>query len=230
VTASRVVIVDDQALMRGAFRTILESSGLDVVGEAASGDDAVAVVGRLRPDVVLMDVRMPGGDGLSATRSLAEAAPSARVLVLTTFDLDDYVYGALRAGAAGFLLKNASPEELVAAVRTVASGDNVLDPRVAGRVMARFARRSPDPGAAHVLLSLTEREKDVLALLARGFSNTELAARLDVSEATAKTHVSHILTKLGVRDRVRAVIYAYESGFVDDRGGARISDHAEWDR
>jgi DNA-binding NarL/FixJ family response regulator len=217
VTAVRVVIVDDQAMMRAAFRTILESSGLDVVGEAASGDEAVAVVGRLRPDVVLMDVRMPGGDGLSATRSLAEAAPSARVLVVTTFDLDDYVYGALRAGAAGFLLKNASPEELVAAVRTIASGDNVLDPRVAGRVMARFARRSPVSPATDVLPSLTEREKDVLALLARGLSNTELAARLDVTEATAKTHVSHVLTKLGVRDRVQAVIYAYESGFVDDR-------------
>jgi DNA-binding NarL/FixJ family response regulator len=219
VTTARVVIVDDQALMRGAFRTILESSGLDVVGEAASGDDAVAVVGRLRPDVVLMDVRMPGGDGLSATRSLAEVAPSARVLVLTTFDLDDYVYGALRAGASGFLLKNASPEELVAAVRTVASGDSVLDPRVAGRVMARFARRSAVPVTAEALSSLTEREKDVLALLARGLSNAELAGRLDVSEATAKTHVSHVLNKLGVRDRVQAVIYAYESGFVDDRDG-----------
>jgi len=216
VTTTRVVIVDDQALMRGAFRTILESSGLDVVGEAASGDEAVGVVRRLRPDVVLMDVRMPGGDGLSATRSLADAAPSARVLVLTTFDLDDYIYGALRAGAAGFLLKNASPEDLVAAVRTVASGDNVLDPRVTGRVMARFARRSPAPSAADALSSLTEREKDVLALLARGLSNTELGLQLDVSEATAKTHVSHVLTKLGVRDRVQAVIYAYESGFVDD--------------
>jgi DNA-binding NarL/FixJ family response regulator len=219
VSAPRVVIVDDQALMRGAFRTILESSGLDVVGEAASGEDAVAVVGRLRPDVVLMDVRMPGGDGLSATRSMAEVAPSARVLVLTTFDLDDYVYGALRAGAAGFLLKNASPEELVTAVRSVASGDNVLDPRVAGRVMARFARRSQGPAATDAISLLTEREKDVLALLASGLSNTELAARLNVSEATAKTHVSHVLTKLGVRDRVQAVIYAYESGFVEQRDG-----------
>jgi DNA-binding NarL/FixJ family response regulator len=213
----RVVIVDDQALMRGAFRTILESSDIDVVGEAASGDDALVVVGRLRPDVVLMDVRMPGGDGLSATRSLALVAPSARVLVLTTFDLDDYVYGALHAGASGFLLKNASPEELVAAVRTVASGDNVLDPRVTGRVMARFARRSPTPAQTGALASLTEREKDVLALLARGLSNIELATRLDVSEATAKTHVSHVLTKLGVRDRVQAVICAYQSGFVEDR-------------
>jgi DNA-binding NarL/FixJ family response regulator len=223
VTAIRVVIVDDQAMMRGAFRTILESSGVEVVGEAASGDEAVETVRRLRPDVVLMDVRMPGGDGLSATRSLGDAAPSARVLVLTTFDLDDYVDGALRAGAAGFLLKNASPEELVAAVRTVAGGDNVLDPRVAGRVMARFARRSPAPAAIDAISSLTEREKDVLALLARGLSNSEVAARLDVSEATAKTHVSHVLTKLGVRDRVQAVIYAYESGFVDDRDGVTWS-------
>ena len=174
-------------------------------------------MGQLRPDVVLMDVRMPGGDGLSATRSLALVAPSARVLVLTTFDLDDYVYGALHAGASGFLLKNASPEELVAAVRTVASGDNVLDPRVTGRVMARFARRSPTPAQSAALSSLTEREKDVLALLAQGLSNTELATRLDVSEATAKTHVSHVLTKLGVRDRVQAVICAYQSGFVEDR-------------
>jgi DNA-binding NarL/FixJ family response regulator len=217
MTAVRVVIVDDQALMRGAFRTILESSDIDVVGEAATGDDAVAVVGRLRPDVVLMDVRMPGGDGLSATRSLTLVAPSARVLVLTTFDLDDYVYGAVHAGASGFLLKNASPEELVAAVRTVAGGDNVLDPRVTGRVMARFARRAPTPEQTGALTSLTEREKDVLALLAQGLSNTELATRLDVSEATAKTHVSHVLTKLGVRDRVQAVICAYQSGFVEDR-------------
>jgi DNA-binding NarL/FixJ family response regulator len=223
VTAARVVIVDDQAMMRAAFRTILESSGVEVVGEAASGEDAVALVRRLSPDVVLMDVRMPGGDGLSATRSLADAAPSARVLVLTTFDLDDYVYGALRAGAAGFLLKNASPEELVAAVRAVAGGDNVLDPRVAGRVMARFARRPHAPAAALAIASLTEREKDVLALLAGGLSNSEVAARLDVSEATAKTHVSHVLTKLGVRDRVQAVIYAYESGFVDDRDGVTWS-------
>ena len=219
----RVVIVDDQEMMRSAFRTILEASGVDVVGEAPSGGEAVHVVERLCPDVVLMDVRMPGGDGLSATRDLAAAAPSARVLVLTTFDLDEYVYGALQAGAAGFLLKNASPEELVAAVRAVAAGDCVLDPRVTGRVMARVARRRPAPEAGGALATLTERERDVLALLARGMSNTELAATLDVSEATAKTHVSHVLTKLGVRDRVQAVIYAYETGFVDDRDGVTWS-------
>jgi len=219
VSEVRVVVVDDQEMMRSAFRTILEASGLEVVGEAASGDEALRVVEHLRPDVVVMDVRMPGGDGLSATRDIVAAVPSARVLVLTTFDLDEYVYGALQSGAAGFLLKNAAPEELVAAVRAVGAGDSVLDPRVTGRVMARVTRRRRAPEARGALATLTEREKDVLALLARGLSNTELAATLEVSEATAKTHVSHVLTKLGVRDRVQAVIYAYETGFVDDRDG-----------
>jgi DNA-binding NarL/FixJ family response regulator len=210
-----VVIADDQALMRTAFRTILESAGIAVVGEATSGTEAIAKVGRVGPDVVLMDVRMPGCDGLSATAVIAGLPRPPRVLVLTTFDLDDYVYGALRAGAAGFLLKNAAPEEVVRAVRSVAAGDGVLDPAVAGRIMARFARRSPPAESRRALESLTEREKDVLALLARGFNNVEVAAALEVSEATAKTHVSRVLTKLGVRDRVQAVIYAYESGFVD---------------
>jgi DNA-binding NarL/FixJ family response regulator len=210
-----VVIADDQALMRTAFRTILEGAGISVVGEAASGTEAVDEVRRCTPDVVLMDVRMPGCDGLSATAVIAGLPGPARVLVLTTFDLDDYVYGALRAGAAGFLLKNAAPEDVVRAVRSVAAGDSVLDPAVAGRVMARFAHRSPPAESRRALESLTEREKDVLALLARGFNNLEVAAALEVSEATAKTHVSRVLTKLGVRDRVQAVIYAYESGFVD---------------
>jgi DNA-binding NarL/FixJ family response regulator len=213
----RVLVVDDQALMRTAFRTILGHAGIEVVGEAASGDEAIDEARRLVPDVVLMDVRMPGRDGLSATSVLASLAEAPRVLVLTTFDLDDYVYGALRAGAAGFLLKNAAPEDVVRAVESVAAGDNVLDPTVTGRVMARFARRPPPSGSRRAIDSLTEREKDVLALLARGLNNAEVAASLNVSEATAKTHVSRLLTKLGVRDRVQAVIYAYESGFVDAR-------------
>jgi DNA-binding NarL/FixJ family response regulator len=207
-----VVVVDDQPMMRSAFRTILEAAGIAVVGEAGTGDDGVAAVVRLQPDVVLMDVRMPGRDGLAATAELAKVAPASRVLVLTTFDHDEYLDGALRAGAAGFLLKNAAPEELVAAVRAVAVGDGVLDPAVVGRVMARLARR-PGPPTTSTVDALTEREKDVLALLCRGRTNAEIADDLGVGEATAKTHVSRVLTKLGVRDRVQAVIHAYETGF-----------------
>jgi DNA-binding NarL/FixJ family response regulator len=167
-----------------------------------------------RPDVVVMDVRMPGRDGLSATAQLVAEMPGLRVLVLTTFDFDDYLYGAVRAGAAGFLLKNASPEELIRAVRTISSGDNVLDPAVTGRVMAKFAGRTVPAAPSYAALDgLTEREKDVLALMARGLSNAEIAAMLDVGEATAKTHVSRVFMKLGVRDRVQAVILAYETGF-----------------
>ena len=213
----RVVVVDDQALMRSAFRTILGAGGIEVVGEAATGDEGVEAAARLRPDVVLMDVRMPGRDGLDATAAIAATAAATgtgtRVLVLTTFDHDEYLDGALRAGAAGFLLKNASPEDLVAAVRAVASGEGVLDPSVVGRVMARFAARAPVVGA-NPIQQLTEREKDVLGLLCRGRTNAEIAADLGVGEATAKTHVSRVLTKLGVRDRVQAVIHAYETGFV----------------
>lgn len=211
--AVRVVIADDQPLMRTAFATILAAHGIDVVGEAGSGDEAVAVVERTRPDIVLMDVRMPGRDGLAATGDLVAAGTPTRVVVLTTFDLDEYLYGALRAGAAGFLLKNATPEELVRAVQRVAAGECVLDPAVTGRVVARFAARRGPPGSAEALAMLTEREKDVLALLARGNTNAELAAAIGCGEATAKTHVSHVLTKLGVRDRVQAVIVAYETGF-----------------
>jgi DNA-binding NarL/FixJ family response regulator len=207
---TRVVLADDQPLMRAAFRTILEAAGVEVVGEAANGADAVAVAQKTAPDVVLMDVRMPGVDGLAATAQLLHSARPARVLVLTTFDVDDYLYGALRAGAAGFLLKNASPEELVRAVETVAAGEHVLDPAVTGRVMARFARARPRQSDA--LGTLTEREKDVLLEMARGLTNAEIASALGMGEATAKTHVSRVLTKLGVRDRVQAVIFAYENG------------------
>jgi DNA-binding NarL/FixJ family response regulator len=212
----RVVLVDDQPLMRTAFRTILEAAGVEVVGEAADGDEAVGVVDRTVPDVVLMDVRMPGRDGIDATAEVVARVPSVRVLVLTTFDEDAHIDGALRAGAAGFLLKNASPEDLVRAVRTVAAGDNVLDPAVTGRVMARVAATAPAAAsAAHAraLARLTEREKDVLHLVASGCTNAEVAERLGVGDATAKTHVSRVLAKLGVRDRVQAVIVAYESGF-----------------
>jgi DNA-binding NarL/FixJ family response regulator len=217
----RVVIADDHALMRTAFRIILEASGFVIAGEAATGDDAVALVQREQPDVVIMDVRMPGSDGLSATAQIVRERPSARVLVLTTFDLDDYLFGALQAGASGFLLKNTAPEDLVAAVRRLAAGDAVLDPAVTARVMARFAAAGPghgntsrpDPARAAALASLTDRERDVLALLARGMSNAEIAASLVVGDATAKTHVSRVLAKLGVRDRLQAVILAYESGF-----------------
>jgi DNA-binding NarL/FixJ family response regulator len=205
-----VVVVDDQALMRAAFRQILHAHGIDVVGEAATADEAVAEVERTSPDVVLMDVRMPGRSGIEATAELTDTHPGVRVLVLTTFDHDEYVDGALRAGAAGFLLKNATPEDLVAAVRAVADGDGVLDPKVVGRVMSRFAAA---PSRAPIGDDLTEREKDVLRLVCRGMTNAEIATDLGVGEATAKTHVSSVLSKLGVRDRVQAVITAYESGF-----------------
>jgi DNA-binding NarL/FixJ family response regulator len=217
----RVVIADDQALMRAAFRTILEAAGILVVGEAANGQEAVALVGSQRPDVVIMDVRMPGRDGLSATAEISREHPSARVLVLTTFDLDDYLFGALDAGAAGFLLKNAAPEDLIAAVGRLAAGDAVLDPAITARVIARFRVTSahqarsgirPDPARAAALASLTSRERDVLALLAQGMSNAEIAASLTVGDATAKTHVSRLLTKLGVRDRLQAAILAYQNG------------------
>jgi DNA-binding NarL/FixJ family response regulator len=232
----RVVIADDQALMRAAFRTILEAAGFLVAGEAATGDDAVALVGREQPDVVIMDVRMPGSDGLSATAQISRQHPSARVLVLTTFDLDDYLFGALQAGAAGFLLKNAAPEDLIAAVGRLAAGDAVLDPAVTARVIARFTAASadqartsirPDPVSSAALASLTSRERDVLALLARGMSNAEIAASLTVGDATAKTHVSRLLAKLGVRDRLQAAILAYENGFTCAPPSAPVTTQAD---
>lgn len=212
---TRVVLVDDHALMRTAFRTIIESGGMEVVGEAADGEAAVRVAQAQRPDVVLMDIRMPGRDGVWATAQLSETMPAVRVLVLTTFDDEEVLHGALSAGAAGFLLKNASPEEVLRAVVLVAAGESVLDPAVTARVMARYRNR-PAWADNALLGRLTEREKDVFALVAQGLTNAEIAARLAMGATTVKTHVSAVLAKLGVRDRVQAVITAYESGFVSD--------------
>jgi DNA-binding NarL/FixJ family response regulator len=215
----RVVIADDQALMRGGFRMILDAAdGIEVVGEAIDGADAVRAFERERPDVVVMDVRMPTMDGLEATRRITASDGDAKILILTTFDLDEYVYEALRAGASGFLLKDQPPEELVAAVRTVAAGDALLSPSVTRRLIAEFAAR-PEPARPPAGLDeLTERERDVLLLLAQGASNAEIATTLFVAETTVKTHVAHILRKLGIRDRAQAVVLAYESGLVRPGG------------
>ncbi|HEY5650360.1 MAG TPA: response regulator transcription factor [Acidimicrobiia bacterium] len=209
-----VLLVDDQAMIRAGLRMVLESEpDLVVVAEASNGAEAVQVGKRERPDVVLMDVRMPEMDGIEATRELLEAVPDAKVIVVTTFDIDDYVYGALRAGASGFLLKDAPPDDLITAIRVVAGGDALIAPSVTKRLIAEFAgRREEKP--VHGLDDLTERETEVLALIARGMSNSEIAEELFVSETTVKTHVSHILTKLDLRDRVQAVVAAYEAGLV----------------
>jgi DNA-binding NarL/FixJ family response regulator len=216
VTATRVVVVDDQALVRTGFRMILTADGIDVVAEATTGAEAVEAVRRTRPDVVLMDIRMPDMDGLEATRRIVAAGPDGpRVLILTTFDLDRYVYAALSAGASGFLLKDVTPEQLTAAVRLVRSGDALLAPSITRRLVERFARRDEGAAAVHRDLGgLTPRELEVLTLLARGLSNAELAGQLQLSEATVKTHVARILGKLQLRDRVQAVVLAYETGLV----------------
>jgi DNA-binding NarL/FixJ family response regulator len=225
VTEPRVLIVDDQALVRTGFTMILAAAGIEVVGEAADGDAAVAAARRLRPDVVLMDIRMPGLDGLAATRKILADQPTTpdgqtiRVIVLTTFDLDQYVYAALASGASGFLLKDVTRDHLVSAVRLVRTGDALLAPSITRRLVERFA--APGPGKRD-LENLTNREREVLTLLAHGRSNLELAADLQLSEATVKTHVTRILTKLGLRDRVQAVVLAYETGLV--RPGARQPD------
>jgi DNA-binding NarL/FixJ family response regulator len=212
----RVVVADDQSMVRAGFRSLLnEEPGLEVVGEAADGEQAVAAVRRFRPDVALMDIRMPNVDGLEATRRIVAAGLATRILILTTFDLDEYVYEGLRAGASGFLLKDASPEQLIAAIQVVAEGEAVLAPTVTRRVVEAFARiPAADHGLRAALDSLTAREREVLRLLARGRSNAEVARELIVSEATAKTHVRHVLSKLDLRDRVQAVVFAYESGLV----------------
>jgi DNA-binding NarL/FixJ family response regulator len=215
----KVLVVDDQGLVRAGFRMILEAQpDIEVVGEAADGLDAVAAARRLRPDVVLMDIRMPRLDGLEATRRLAGpgVADPVRVLMLTTFDLDEYVFEALRAGASGFLLKDLPREDLVAAVRVVAAGDALLAPQVTRRLIEEFARRPPPSGGRDpaALAALTARERETLELLARGLTNAELAEALYVSEHTVKTHVGNVLAKLGLRDRIHAVILAYEIGLV----------------
>jgi DNA-binding NarL/FixJ family response regulator len=227
----RVLLVDDHATMRMGFRTILETSGIEVAGEAASGAQAVAEAARLRPDVICMDVQMPDLDGIEATRRILSARVGAgerapRIVIVTTFDRDDYLFAALDAGASGFLLKNAGPEELVSAVRVVAAGDALLAPEVTRRVIERYARAASGPAAAPEPTAreaaaasapepaslLTEREREVLHLLAQALSNVEIAERLYIGEATVKTHVSNILQKLGVRDRVAAVVYAHRHG------------------
>ena len=218
-----VAVADDQGLVRAGFRSLLGfEPDLDVVGEAADGEEAVALVERLQPDVVLMDIRMPRLDGLAATRAVVASGAPTRVLVLTTFDLDEYVFEALRSGASGFLLKDAPAEELAAAIRVVAGGSALLAPSVTRRVVDAFVQRAPastrrtDPRLA----SLTARELEVLGLLARGLSNLDICRRLYVSEGTTKTHVSNVLAKLGLRDRVQAVVFAYEQGVVVPGGGS----------
>jgi DNA-binding NarL/FixJ family response regulator len=215
---TRILVADDQVLVRGGLRMILEAQpDLEVVGEAGDGSEALALARELRPDLVLMDIRMPGLDGLEATRRLLAAGdPAPKVLVLTTFDLDEYVYEAIRAGASGFLLKSAPPPQLVEGVRAVMAGDALLSPEITRRLLERFTRRPPpSAGAPAELADLTQRELDVLRLMADGQSNAEIAASLVLSEATVKTHVNHILTKLRLRDRVQAVALAYRSGLMD---------------
>ncbi len=214
-----VLIVDDQALVRAGFSMILEAEpDIEVVGEAGNGIEALAMTRQLQPDVVLMDIRMPEMDGITATRALCEERPAdptcPRILILTTFDLDDYVYDAIRAGASGFLLKDTPPDDLAEAIRVVASGDALLSPSITRKLLEEFTKTPTAPQPNKGLNDLTDREEEVLRQLAKGLSNSEIAERLFVSETTVKTHVSHILTKLELRDRVQAVVVAYESGLV----------------
>jgi DNA-binding NarL/FixJ family response regulator len=214
----RVLIADDQALVRAGFRAILElQPGLEVVGEAGDGLAAIDLARKRRPDVVLMDIQMPG-DGIEATRRIVEEEPVA-VLMLTTFGIDEYVYDALRAGASGFLLKDVEPEQLIAAVRVVAAGDALIAPAITKRLIAQFARSAPARLPTAALAALTPREHEVLRLVARGLSNAEIAAELVLSDATVKTHVKRVLAKLGLRDRVQAVVLAYEAGLVTPGAG-----------
>jgi DNA-binding NarL/FixJ family response regulator len=211
----RVLIADDQSMVRHGFRMIIEGeTDMEVVGEAADGEQAVASARRFAPDIVLMDIRMPHMDGIAATREILAGATPPRVLILTTFDLDEYVYEALHAGASGFLLKNASPEELVEAIRVIARGDALLDPSVTRHVIEEFARSKPADAKVDGLDELTPREREVLVLLARGLTNAEIAERLIVGAGTVKTHVAGVLMKLGLRDRTQAAILAYECGLV----------------
>ena len=219
----RVLLVDDQALLRQGFRLVLAATDdLQVVGEAGDGEAAITQTRALRPDVVLMDVRMPGTDGIEATRRIVAESPEAKVIILTTYGIDEYAFAALQAGASGFLLKDVAPVDLLAGIRAVASGDAVIAPSVTRLLLDTFAHRLPVPGAstdsADALAVLTDREREVFLLIADGLSNAEVAARLVLSEATAKTHVSRILSKLDLRDRVQAVILAYESGITRPTG------------
>jgi DNA-binding NarL/FixJ family response regulator len=213
----RVLLADDQALVRAGFRALLDAQeGIEVVGEAADGEEAVRLARALRPDVVLMDIRMPGLDGLEATKRIAadEELNEVRIVILTTFEVDEYVFEALRVGASGFLVKDTEPAELLRAVRAVAGGEALLSPGVTRRLIAEFAARAKEPRPQSDLEVLTEREREVMALVAEGLSNEEIAQRLYVSPATAKTHVSRAMVKLGARDRAQLVVTAYESGLV----------------
>ena len=211
----RVLVADDQALIRDSFRLLLDlEPDMEVVGEAGDGREAVAAARRLQPDVVLMDIRMPVLDGLGATLALTQAGLPTRVLILTTYDADEYLYDAMRSGACGFLLKDVRREQLAGAIRTVAAGESLLHPALTRRLVERFVQGPPPGGHDAVLTVLTERETEVLRLVGRGLSNREIAAELFLGEATVKTHLGHVLTKLGLRDRVQAVVTAYESGLV----------------
>jgi len=218
----RVLLVDDQELLRAGFRMVLDAhEGIEVIGEAGDGEEAVRLTAELAPDVIVMDVRMPGADGIKATRAISAEHPDSRVLILTTFDLDEYVFAGLKAGASGFLLKDVPPADLVAAIRCVATGDAVVAPRVTRRLLESFAAHLPgserdgdEPSVDQRLSRLTERERDVLGEIALGKSNLEIAAELSLSETTVKSHVGKILAKLGLRDRVQAVIFAYETRLV----------------
>ncbi len=217
----RVVLADDQALVRAGFRALLDAQDdIEVVGEASDGDEAVRLVRRLAPDVVLMDIRMPGTDGLAATRTIAgdDRLSDARIVMLTTFELDEYVFEAIRAGASGFLVKDTEPVELLRAVRAVAGGDALLSPSVTRRLIGEFASRTRDARPAPALDVLTDREREVMTLVAEGLTNDEIAERLYVSPMTAKTHVSRAMVKLGARDRAQLVVFAYESGLVRPTG------------
>jgi DNA-binding NarL/FixJ family response regulator len=213
----RVLLADDQVLVRAGFRALLDAQDdIDVVGEAGDGEEAVALARRLSPEIVLMDIRMPGVDGLEATRAIASdpRLAAARVVILTTFELDEYVFEALRAGASGFLVKDTEPVELLRAVRAVAQGDALLSPSVTRRLIGEYAARAKQPDVAPALQALTDREREVMALVAEGLSNEEIATRLYLSPATAKTHVSRAMVKLGARDRAQLVVFAYEAGLV----------------
>jgi DNA-binding NarL/FixJ family response regulator len=212
----RVLVADDQSMVRAGFRMLLAGEeDIEVVAEASNGLEAVDKFARFHPGVVLMDIRMPELDGLQATRRILEADTGARILILTTFDLDEYVYEALRAGASGFVLKDDSPEQLITAIRTVAGGDALLSPTITRRVIQKFAR-TPRPAPPEELDDLSERERDVFRLIARGLSNAEIAQELYISETTVKTHITHILQKLGLRDRVQAVVLAYQTGLFEE--------------